>query len=230
MTSMNFDELFDHAMTRRQAGEPTDAILASLATEQGLNASDAQLVADLLRVDDVMNRGPLPMPSPGFANRVVAALNEPVPTASSTLLGRPSFWGAVASAAVAAAVLLMVTLAPTPPGGPAQDQVARLDTPAEADEVTVPDAVREGTLAYMQLVENLASTLGSEDRTATSEEEIQVASASPIGRAIQGSSETIRTAGQGLRVSVEPITTTALDAFGFLWRPADSSDSKQPSI
>ncbi len=77
----------------------------------------------------------------------------------------------------------------------------------------------------MELVDELTSTLSAPAQQPA----VQLTSASPLGRAVEGSSRTIRNASEGLRVSVEPITSSAIDAFGFLWRPAEAAENK-PSI
>lgn len=234
MTPMKNDELLDDLIDRRRRGESADRIIARLPADFALTdlsiVESRQLVLDLLALDDNVRGMPLPQPSKIFADGVMAALAEPVSTASTGSIGRWAVWSGTAAAAIAATLLIAVNIAPkNEPQGPA---VAAISTPAvtDAPTVTVNDAVRHGTEAYIELFQDIASTLPAEEKRSPEKKQVQLASATPIGRAIQGSSETIRTAGQGLRVSVEPITNTALDAFGFLWRPAGAEDSKQPSI
>ena len=234
MTPMKNEELLDDLIDRRRRGESADLIIARLPADFALTdlseADSRQLVLDLLSLDDNVRGMPLPQPSKGFADGVMAALAEPVTTVSTGSVSRWAIWSGAAAAAIAATLLVAVNIVPkAAPQGPT---VAAISKPVErgASTVTVNDAVRQGTEAYIELFQDIASTLPAEEKKSPETKQVQLASATPIGRAIQGSSETIRTAGQGLRVSVEPITNTALDAFGFLWRPAGAEDSKQPSI
>ncbi|MBY0585746.1 hypothetical protein K2X85_01135 [bacterium] len=164
-----------------------------------------------------------PNPGTDFAHRVVASLSE---TETVSVGGSWRTWLLASSAAaLAASLLLVVTISSKDKDekiGIALAEKAPVALPAP-ENVTVSDAVRQGTVAYMELVDEITSTLGTAE---TGPANASFTSTSPLGRAVEGSSRTIRTAGQGLRVSVDPITSSAIDAFGFLWRPEDSAENK----
>ena len=133
-----------------------------------------------------------------------------------------------------AAVLLLVTLhqphRPHRGGAP----VAKVDgqdpvvVPTDRETVVVAETLRQGTTAYVELMQSLASAMPVSQPTPSDERLDVVASASPVNRAVRGSNEALRTASEGLRAGVEPITSSALDAFGFLWRPG-STTAADPS-
>jgi len=233
MTPTKNEELIDELIVRHREGESIDSILARLPEGFSLPELSAresrQLVADLVILEENVRSMPRPVPSKGFAEGVMNALREPVATASQSSSTTWRVVGASAVAAIAATLLFAVTLNP-------QDfikdskEVASAPSTMEPAQVSMNEAVRQGTEATLELFQEIASNIPAENKNAGEKKEVQLASATPIGRAIQGSSTTIKTAGQGLRVSVEPITNTALDAFGFLWRPAGAEDGKQPSI
>jgi hypothetical protein len=182
--------------------------------------------AELLVACDRELRRHRPEPAADFAQRVMARASADVVSA------RAGSWRstmvASGSALLAASLLIAVTLsskeepageiASMAPAGPALAE----QTPAP-EKVSVTDAVRQGTVAYMELVDELTATLST---TSPSTASVERTSTSPLGRAVEDSSRTIRTAGEGLRVSVEPITSSAMDAFGFLWRPSGSTENK----
>lgn len=195
--------------------------------------TDARALADCTRLLRIHR----PEPADGFADRVVARLKTEVVSLSATK--EPAHrrsWRTIAlasgAAALAASLLLAVAissdkdLSPQPTGPVLAKQPSTNPIPNEAplvaEKPSVPDTVRQGTVAYMELVDELTSTLSAP----APQPGVQLTSASPLGRAVEGSSRTIRNASEGLRVSVVPITSSAIDAFGFLWRPAEVAENK----
>lgn len=233
MTPTKNENMIDEMILRHRSGESIESILAQLPADFSLPELSAresrQLVADLVILDENVGNMPRPIPSNGFANGVLAALREPVATTSQASSATWRIVGASAVAAIAATLLFAVTLNPKDFAKESKE-VASAPVPTDPAQVSMNDAVRQGTEATIELFQEIASNIPADNRKPEEKKNVQLASATPIGRAIQGSSTTIKTAGQGLRVSVEPITNTALDAFGFLWRPAGAEDSKQPSI
>ncbi|MBX9652738.1 hypothetical protein K2Y11_03875 [bacterium] len=233
MTPTKNEELLDELIDRHRSGESIESILAQLPADFSLPElsvrESRQLVADLVILDENVGCMPRPVPSSNFAEGVMAALREPTVTAAQKPTSTWRVVGATAAAAIAATLLFAVTLNPKDFTKESKE-VASAPVAVDPAQVSMNDAVRQGTEATLELFQEIASNIPADNRTPDEKKEVQLASATPIGRAIQGSSTTIKTAGQGLRVSVEPITNTALDAFGFLWRPAGAEDSKQPSI
>lgn len=216
MTPANFDELVDELFERRRRGESVSAILSNLPAD--LDGQSQRCIADLFTLDEACRDRHLPMPSTGFANGVITVLRTPEVAVSSTNAPRVASWRVPAFSVLAASLLVAVVMLPSLNRKDEPSTVVAFNDVAKpTEEVIVPQTVRLGTEAYMELVQSVASTIQPESPALTVEER-QLASASPIGRAIHGSTETIRTAGEGLRASVEPITSSALDAFGFLWR------------
>lgn len=221
----NIDDIFE--LIRAGKSAPNGAPEEDLA--------DARALAHCTRLLRIHR----PEPSDGFADRVVARLHTEVVSASA--LEEPAHrrsWRTIAmasgAAALAASLLLAVTVSSTnDPRQQTGPELAKQPTanpnavegPLVAEKPSLPDTVRQGTVAYMELVDELTSTLSAPAQQPA----VQLTSASPLGRAVEGSSRTIRNASEGLRVSVEPITSSAIDAFGFLWRPAEAAENK-PSI
>lgn len=221
---MNRDERIDILLDHLQQGRD---LPASTTDDAHNEIEDARLLSKVARVL-TDNR---PIPSRSFAQHVVMNLGSR--QSVSTRRSWRSIAAASSLAALAASLLLVVTLssdkepAEVANGAgltPNTSAVALANAPIKTPEkVTVSDAVRQGTVAYMELVDELTATIAPSPTPAV---ETVLTSSSPLGRAVEGSSKTIRTAGEGLRVSVDPITSSAMDAFGFLWRPAGSTENK----
>lgn len=228
MTRPTTDQLIDSLFARHRAGESVSSILASLPVD--LDGDVQRQIAELFAIEESLVDHRVAGPSRGFAGRVMAALEAPVASTTRAVSTTPRrTWGSVAAiSSVAASLALAFVLLPYLKTDEPEQPITVAEAPKAptADDVSVPEAVRRGTEAYMELVQSVAETMQAEP---TTREWTQVASASPIGRTIEGSNITLRTAGEGLRASVEPITTSAIDAFGFLWRTGGPSENK-PSI
>jgi hypothetical protein len=216
MKQPTIDQLLDEVFERRRRGESAEGILASLPADGPARG----IAADLLAVEETLERKGRPRHCADLADRVMTVLREPATTASSAWSTR-QIWGATALAALSASVLLAVTLS-VPNGAVPGTTVAQAPVSSPPTQAPVPDTVRHATEAYLDLVESLASTVNP----APTSRDVQLVNASPISRAIQGSTVTIRDAGQGLRAGMEPITNSAIDAFGFLWKPSDAPDHR----
>jgi hypothetical protein len=226
MMPRNRDEKINDIFELIRAGKS-----APSGTPEG-DLADARALADCTRLLRIHR----PEPSNGFADRVVARLHTEVVSASTIDEPiRQRSWRTIAlasgAAALAASLLLAVTISsnsdrqrPSHPLLTKQPvaQPMNSEAPVVVEKPSLPDTVRQGTVAYMELVDELASTLSAP----APQPAVQLTSASPLGRAVEGSSRTIRNASEGLRVSVEPITSSAIDAFGFLWRPAEVAENK----
>lgn len=214
------DEMIDREIERRRSG--ASGLPPELASE-----TDRQYQADVLWLDEQIRR--MPRPSCDLANRVATAMRQP----SREPVRTNRFVRVAAGLSALAAGLVLVVLAwpPSVPQGPDHDSaLVTNDAPAPqvVDGVDVARTVRQGTAAYVELVQTLASSVaipGEGGPPATASEEVQLAGITPVGRAIQGSTRTIQTASEELRLSVEPITESALDAFGFLWKPIGPSQT-----
>lgn len=223
MTRNEWDGRIDREIERRRSQvESSPDASESLSP---MSVAERQTLADALWLDEQVRA--MPRPSCDLAHRVVSTLRrQTTETVRSSRIGR----FAAALSALAAAIVLVVIVwprhQPQAPGTTASTEDGTPSKVENVDGVDVARTVRQGTAAYVELVQSLASS-ASIPTEVTSEpthpQEVQLASISPVGRAIQGSTRTIQTAGEELRLSVEPITESALDAFGFLWKPVGPS-------
>lgn len=224
MTPREWDEFIDAAVERFRRGQAESVLDAWNRTAPDVVTRDPaarRYAEEMSWLHEQCSRIPPPAPI-HLAARVVATLHSPV-VARSRTANRIRIV-ATATAALAASVLIAVVSIPR--DGIRQPDVVATSQPTDVD---VAEAVRQGTAAYVQLMQSLASTVTtpSSDGPRPSGD-VQLANGSPVGRAIQRSTRTIRSAGEDLRAGVEPITGSALDAFGFLWKPA-STHQADPS-
>ncbi|MFO0944977.1 MAG: hypothetical protein U1D30_03375 [Planctomycetota bacterium] len=243
MTFQEFEERLESWLS--QAGETgTGSLTARLPAELRQKAIECpqsrQLLTDWIWLHEQMEALPKPVPSSGFAARVVAGIPsstdwddedlDVVPhTQERSIFAVPLFVGSlVALAASVLVVLFLPTERPTQPPAVA--------TRSTADQTyDLPGQLRDTGNAYLALARGMLDAVAlTEDGRDRPEETVlaaNTASQPPIHGALRSSTETLVGAGREISSTIRPITDSALGAFSFLLQsPARKSGVEKPSI
>ena len=235
MTSQEFDDALDQWL---QSGE-ADLEGASVETAPAeIRAAARQSTARRLRLASWLWLHRLtacrraPAPPEDFAERVVAQLRESAPLSAAT--DEPAPWSRLGWLTALAALLFVsaaiVGVRRQPPERAviayAQDGLA--------------GSVDDATVAWRSLANRLADSVRLTD--ADGRPSTQVAALRPLAdwaqtkrgaselqRVVRDSPNSIAAGGKSLGASIQPITDSAVGAFGFLW-PSSTNDAEKPSI
>jgi hypothetical protein len=221
MIPNELDDSIDDVL-QRVPGSPEsrwDAWLRQAPREFVSDPESSQYARESFRLADAFHRMPRPAPRTDFADRVIAALAATPPrwTAPRYSLRIAATVLYAAAAVVFAAVALVFR--------PAHEPAPRASDDAPTPDVAV--AIREGAAAYAELVQALAdaAAVAPASTALVADEERWAAATSPVGMAVRGSTKSMQNARHELQATVEPVAMSALDAFGFLWKPAKAPPS-----
>lgn len=220
MIRNDLDDSIDDVLQRvRGSSESQWGAWVRQAPQEFVSDPEAsQYARNAFRLADALHRMPRPAPRTGFPDRVIAALAAPAPRWTdprSTLRIAATVLYAAAAVLFAAFGLVI---------HPANEPAPVVSVDAPTPDVAV--ALREGAVAYAELVQTLAgAAVGPPSTALIADEERWAAATSPVGMAVRGSTKSMQTARQELQATVEPVAMSALDAFGFLWKPANAPPS-----
>lgn len=236
MTCQEFDDALDELLMASAEAASVDELPAEMQRHAAVCRRCRQQQTDWLWLHNHVRRSVAPAPSAGFADQVVAAFVAETAGAncpsrqsartSQTGFGSLTAW-AGGIAAVAASLLLVFLLEP----GASDRQVSPQLASTMSATPTLPLELPQGQ-SMDSIVRSVTDALvlaPSENDTTMSEVEPGPVTEFPdlgIRRAFRDSTGSLLSTSKELGSTIEPITKSAVGAFGFLWK--DLAEAEKP--
>jgi hypothetical protein len=234
MTHRKFEDEIDEMLASSRPPRSVPDALRRLPVDLRLEAEADdeiwQLFADRLWLHELIRQSPAPMPSPGFADRVVSAarVSPKRERALDWFTDRPRLRFGL-TVALAAGIAYMVIGLRTPPsnrsapGDSRPAEVVRKGEPATREAAPVET---DDLLASVWKLANPGSTKSPVDPQVDRFLALVVPPRPVLGETIKHSTSRIATAGKNLSDQVRPLTNSVGGAFGFLLDLPPSSEKR----